>query len=33
MNIIGIHTKTILVETYNSINIIKRYYNPLRQIY
>jgi hypothetical protein len=33
MNIINIRTKTILIETYNSISIIKRYYNPLRQVY
>jgi hypothetical protein len=32
-NIIDIHTKVILVETYNSISIIERYYNPLRQVY
>jgi hypothetical protein len=32
-NIIGISTKAILVETYNSISIIEQYYSPLRQIY
>jgi hypothetical protein len=28
-NTIGIRTKVILVETYNSISIIERYYSPL----
>jgi hypothetical protein len=32
-NTIGIHTKVILVETYNFISIIEQYYSLLQQVY
>jgi hypothetical protein len=32
-NTISIRTKVVLVETYNSISIIERYYSPLRRVY
>jgi hypothetical protein len=32
-NIIGIRTKAVLVEAYNSISIIEWYYNLLQQVY
>jgi hypothetical protein len=32
-NIISIRTKVILVEIYNSISIIERYYSLLQQVY
>jgi hypothetical protein len=32
-NIINIRTKVILIETYNFIGIIERYYSLLRRVY
>ena len=30
---IGVTTKSVLVEAYNSISLVERYYSPLRRIY
>jgi len=30
---IGVTTKLVLVEAYNSISLVERYYSPLRYIY
>jgi hypothetical protein len=32
-NTIGICTKAVLVEAYNSISIVERYYSLLRRVY
>ena len=32
-NTIGIHTKAVLVEAYNSIGIVEQYYSLLQQVY
>ena len=29
----GVTTKSVLVEAYNSISLVERYYSPLRRIY
>jgi hypothetical protein len=33
VNSIAIKIKEVLIEAYNSINLVKRYYIPLRQSY